>query len=432
MIVMIEKKFKIFDLRINRDGGIYRKVVVINSMAFGNCKFLVLVLLVQKLYAGTTDDRTWIHDNNMTEFVTFGIISVICVLFGGLMSGLTVGLLGIDELELEIKLTSGTPQERATARKILSVINNHHLLLVTLLLANSMAMEALPLFLDEMFNTEISLAISVTFVLAFGEVIPQSICTGRDQIKIAGKMVPVVKVLMIVFLPLSYPIAKLLDYILKHEQTSIKLKPDDLKTFISLHESFNKGHDIENIGLEKFQISMIHKVIDLNRIKVKSFMQPYKNFNPIKLNTPLDQKTFDKILLGKYHSIPVYQDYKSNLIGVIKIHELLKTLKNESMVTSDLLMREPEIFDHKMTLLTALKRLEAAQDSIGFVCDNFDGKRKIVGVVTKEIIMDHCLSSTNLSERSEITEISRALAESLEHTKPPKKKNLSAARENLL
>lgn len=89
------------------------------------------------------------------------------------MSGLTVGLLGIDELDLELKISSGTPEEKATARKILAVINHHHLLLVTLLLANSIAMEALPLFLDEMFNTEIFLFISVTFVLAFGEVIPK-------------------------------------------------------------------------------------------------------------------------------------------------------------------------------------------------------------------------------------------------------------------
>ncbi|OMJ86109.1 hypothetical protein SteCoe_12467 [Stentor coeruleus] len=401
-------------------------------MFYGNYKFIVLILIIQKTYAGTTDDRSWIHDNDMTEFGIFCVVSICCVLFGGLMSGLTVGLLGIDELELEIKLTSGTLQEKVMARKILSVINNHHLLLVTLLLANSIAMEALPLFLDEIFNTEISLAISVTLVLAFGEVIPQAVCTGRDQIKIAGKMIPIIKLLIILLFPFSYPIAKLLDYLLKPEHTSIHLKQDDLKTFISLHESFNKGHDKENIGLEKFQISTIHKVIDLNRIKVKSFMLPYKNFNPIKLNTTLDQKAFDKILIGKYNSIPVYEDYKSNIIGVIKIHELFRIIKNDNIVTNDLVMREPEIFDYKMTLLTALKRLEAAQDNIGFVTNNFDGEKKIIGVVTKEIIMDHCLSSTNLSERSDITEISRALAESLEHVKPSKKKNLSAMHENLL
>lgn len=112
---------------------------------------------------------------------------------------MTVGLLGIDELDLELKISSGTPEEKVTARKILAEVNHHHLLLVTLILANSIAMEDLPLFLDEMFNTEISLFISVTFVIAFGEVIPQALCTVPNQMKIAGKMVPVVKFLMTIF-----------------------------------------------------------------------------------------------------------------------------------------------------------------------------------------------------------------------------------------
>lgn len=112
---------------------------------------------------------------------------------------MTVGLLGIDELDLELKISSETPEEKVTARKILAEVNHHHLLLVTLILANSIAMEDLPLFLDEMFNTEISLFISVTFVIAFGEVIPQALCTVPNQMKIAGKMVPVVKFLMTIF-----------------------------------------------------------------------------------------------------------------------------------------------------------------------------------------------------------------------------------------
>lgn len=50
------------------------------------------------------------------------------------------------------------------------VIHRHHLLLVTLLLANSIAMEALPIFLDRLVPSWAAVLISVTAVLFFGEV----------------------------------------------------------------------------------------------------------------------------------------------------------------------------------------------------------------------------------------------------------------------
>jgi hypothetical protein len=53
---------------------------------------------------------------------------------------------------------------------ILPVVKEQHQLLVTLLLCNAAAMEALPIFLDTMFNEVVAVILSVTFVLAFGEV----------------------------------------------------------------------------------------------------------------------------------------------------------------------------------------------------------------------------------------------------------------------
>ena len=48
-------------------------------------------------------------------------------------------------------------------------MKRHHLLLVTLLVANAAAMEALPLFVDRIVGTVGAILISVTAVLLFGE-----------------------------------------------------------------------------------------------------------------------------------------------------------------------------------------------------------------------------------------------------------------------
>jgi metal transporter CNNM len=55
------------------------------------------------------------------------------------MSGLTIGLMALDEMSLEISKNGGNPKERAYAEKIIPVIKKHHLLLVSLLLANAAA-----------------------------------------------------------------------------------------------------------------------------------------------------------------------------------------------------------------------------------------------------------------------------------------------------
>ena len=98
--------------------------------------------------------------------------------FAGLMSGLTVGLLSIDKLELEMKLENGTEREKVAARKVLPILEKHHYLLVTLLICNAVAMEALPIFLDRMMSAVMAVFVSVTLILFFGEIIPQAVCTG--------------------------------------------------------------------------------------------------------------------------------------------------------------------------------------------------------------------------------------------------------------
>ena len=110
------------------------------------------------------------------------------------MSGLTVGYLSIDDLVLELKMTTGSPIEKQQASKVLPILAHRHWLLCTLLLSNAAAMETLPLFLNYLVPEYLAIIISVTLVLTFGEIIPQAICTGPDQIKIAASLASLTKV----------------------------------------------------------------------------------------------------------------------------------------------------------------------------------------------------------------------------------------------
>ena len=87
----------------------------------------------------------------------------------GLMSGLTMGLLSLDVMSLEVLKRGGKPKEQKYAGRILILVRRHHLLLVTLLLANAVAVETMPIFLGKITHEVVAILVSVTAVLLFGE-----------------------------------------------------------------------------------------------------------------------------------------------------------------------------------------------------------------------------------------------------------------------
>ncbi|EFJ05730.1 hypothetical protein SELMODRAFT_431347 [Selaginella moellendorffii] len=130
-------------------------------------------------------------------------ISTFLVVFAGLMSGLTLGLMSLGVVDLEILQRSGTPKEKHQASFLLPL-----LLRITPLFPAAIFPVALPIFLDKMFDPVTAVTLSITFVLAFGEVLPQAIC-ARYGLAIGANLVWLVKVVMVVCYPMSYPVGKL-------------------------------------------------------------------------------------------------------------------------------------------------------------------------------------------------------------------------------
>ena len=98
--------------------------------------------------------------------------------------------------------------EKKWVRQVLPLTSRHHLLLVTLLLMNACANEAMPLFLDHLVPSWLSVIISVTFVLLFGEIIPSAVFTGPGQLRNSAFFSGIVWVLVVVLSPIAWPISK--------------------------------------------------------------------------------------------------------------------------------------------------------------------------------------------------------------------------------
>ena len=72
-----------------------------------------------------------------TEFWQYLIGILILVILGGILAGLTLGLMSLDSVNLEVLMRSGVEQEREYAAKVAPIRKRGHLLLCTLLLANT-------------------------------------------------------------------------------------------------------------------------------------------------------------------------------------------------------------------------------------------------------------------------------------------------------
>mmetsp|Transcript_19794 Transcript_19794/g.30393 ORF Transcript_19794/g.30393 Transcript_19794/m.30393 type:complete len:524 (-) Transcript_19794:117-1688(-) len=161
------------------------------------------------------------EDESEVEVIFNIAMAALCVSIAAVAAGLTLGMLSIDPLNLAIKIRTGTPEEQSQAEKVFPLISQHHRLLVTLLLLNSIANESLPLFLDELVPSWIAVLLSVTMVLLFGEILPSAFFTGPQQLQIAAMMTPFVQFIMWLLTPIALPISNVLDHYLGHSDEAM-------------------------------------------------------------------------------------------------------------------------------------------------------------------------------------------------------------------
>lgn len=146
-------------------------------------------------------------------------LTATCIICAALAAGLTMGVVSLDPLDLRVKMRTGSPREKKWAARLLPLVDRepHHQVLVTLLLLNSCANEALPLFLDSLVPSWAAILISVTAVLIFGEILPSALFTGPKKLQIAAAFAPIVRCFLVLLSPIAYPMSVLLDRLLHEE-----------------------------------------------------------------------------------------------------------------------------------------------------------------------------------------------------------------------
>jgi len=301
-------------------------------------------------------------DPQSNNFVWYVLISVFLVALAGLMSGLTLGLLSLDEMSLEVLKRSGTEQEQRYAEKIIPVIARPHHLLVTLVLMNAMATEALPIFLDRLINPVTAVIVSIVVVLIFGEVLPQAACT-KYGLAVGAHAAWFVKLLMVLTSPIAYPCSLLLDLALGSHRSAI-MRRRQLKVLVEVHAAD------EGLGgnLTADEIFVIQGALDLSRKAAAQACTPLDKTFMLSTDAILDEDTMQTVLSSGHSRIPVYEGKnRGAIVGALFVKELAWLDKSAGIPVATLKLRSIPTLPADMPCYDLLRLFQTGRSHMVFL-----------------------------------------------------------------
>uniref|UniRef100_A0A8C5TFM3 Metal transporter n=1 Tax=Malurus cyaneus samueli TaxID=2593467 RepID=A0A8C5TFM3_9PASS len=235
------------------------------------------------------------------------------LVLSGMFSGLNLGLMALDPMELRIVQNCGTDKEKRYARRIEPIRRKGNYLLCSLLLGNVLVNTTLTILLDDLIGSGIGAVVASTIgIVIFGEIVPQALCS-RHGLAVGANTIMVTKFFMLVTFPLSYPISKLLDCILGQEIGTVYNR-EKLVEMLKVTEPYN--------DLVREELNMIQGALELRTKTVEDVMTPLQNCFMINSDAILDFNTMSEIMESGYTRIPVYEDERSNIMDILYVKDL--------------------------------------------------------------------------------------------------------------
>lgn len=338
------------------------------------------------------------------------IFSVLCVFCSALAAGLTLGITSLDEFKLKIltnkdvdEVETGASQEEREvaqerlkqdqlyAQKVLPVItgklfrgrrsciyvpsqlnpSNGHVVLVTLLLLNAAANEALPLFLGGVVPEWVAVILSVTVVLVFGEILPSAVFTGPKQLRLAASLSPVVSAAKLLLLPLVWPIALILDQCLGH--TEDQHNRAEIKAII---------RTLKQECLELDEVNMIHGVLEMHHKTAGTIGIPLERAKMLAHDDLLTEGCVETLRSWGHSRILVFRRHPEesercdDVMGVLLVRKLLGLDLSIPPRVETLALWRPVVLDCSDNLLNSLNRFQDNMCHIAVICPNRDAAQR--------------------------------------------------------
>ncbi|KAL3437283.1 hypothetical protein BDV09DRAFT_15389 [Aspergillus tetrazonus] len=344
--------------------------------------------------------------NDATLWLYLGVAAAL-VLTGGAFAGLTIALMGQDEVYLQVIQTSGdSPSERKNAASVLRLLKRgKHWVLVTLLLSNVITNETLPIILDRSLGGGWPAVLgSTVLIVIFGEIVPQSICV-RYGLPIGAWMAPCVLGLMYLMAPVAWPVAKLLDRLLGEDHGTI-YKKAGLKTLVTLHKTLGEAGE----QLNSDEVTIISAVLDLKEKSVGAIMTPMEDVFTMSADTVLDEPTMDLILSQGYSRIPIHSpENPRNFIGMLLVKMLITYDPEDCKPVSYFALATLPETRPETSCLDIVNFFQEGKSHMVLVSEFPGEDRGALGVVTLEDVIEELIGEEIIDESDVFVDVHKAI-----------------------
>jgi len=227
----------------------------------------------------------------------------------------------------------------------------------------------------------LSTIVMAIVLLLFGEIIPKMVATAdgdRWALRLAGPMRVAAYILT--------PIAQSFQFV-----TELLLRPFGIKHARHIYITEEDIRTVVNVGAEQRVIEeeereLIHSVMEFGDTIVREVMKPRPEMVAVSVDGS-PRRALDVVIAEGYSKLPVYQESKDDIVGVVHDRELLVALANGSLAHTSLrsLMRTAVHVPESKKIAELLREMQRDKFTMAIVVDEYGGT---AGLVTMEDLLE--------------------------------------------
>lgn len=171
-------------------------------------------------------------------------------------------------------------------------------------------------------------------------------------------------------------------------------------------ELLSKAEEVEREGLlESEEIDMIESIISFGDVAVSEVMTPRTEMICLELEAPLDSN-LEKAIESGLSRIPVYSASKDNIVGILYVKDLLKSLYSKEDIRLESIVRSPYRVNGSKKIDDLLQEFKQHRLHIAIVLDEHGGTD---GLVTIEDVIEEIVGeiSDEYEQQEELEPIQR-------------------------
>lgn len=285
-----------------------------------------------------------------------------------------------------VRIKSLADDGNSNAVTVLKILDNYSKMLSTILIGNNIvnlsASSLTTVFATNLFGSYavgIATGILTLVILLFGEIIPKNTAMINSE-KISLIYAKIILTLMKLFTPIVFIIDKMSQGISKLLHIDMNKKgslmtENELKTYVDVSH--------EDGVIESEEREMIYNVFDFSDAVAKDIMIPRIDM----ISVSQDMNYHEVLAIFKeymYTRLPVYEDDKDNIIGLINIKDFILLSDRENFKVKDIMRNAHYTYEYKKTadLMIEMREITA---NVAFVLNEYGAT---VGMITLEDLLE--------------------------------------------